>query len=360
MDAKHELQRAFRERADGIATSGAPLVGLFGDGIPAPLLHAAGGFCADIKAPPLADATDGPKIDLVDEIAESFLDEFTTRFLHRFAAGAFDHFAIIIFARDDVAGLAAYQYASELRRQNMVSRKGPVLHLWNLAHTDKDAARTYNLTELTRLIGVLAEQGLVVDDNELKAALSVEKERRKAVDQIACNGANRFVYRAAGRWLSPNAHLAALSALPAEKPVSAETRIGLVGTACDDISLREICSEIGTLQADLMPFGDVWGYDISTATDAETLIHAIATDPLNIRANPAGNFGAALQSRLENCDLVVSAVDHNDDSFGWEVPRIRDQAHAKGARFIDLGFVPFRPSNAWISQTKQRVLESLQ
>ena len=111
MPVHANLLRAFEERADGVQADGKPLVGVFGEGVPLPLVAALGGLVVDVKAPPLGDAVDGPEVDCVSAVAEPFLDSFTARFLHRFAAGCFDRFATLIFARDDVAGLAAYQYA---------------------------------------------------------------------------------------------------------------------------------------------------------------------------------------------------------------------------------------------------------
>ncbi|WP_417668283.1 hypothetical protein [Roseibium sp.] len=360
MKAVSELRRAFAERADGVSPAGMPFVGLFGDGIPYPLVQAAGAFGIDVKAPPLADSVDGPKVAIIDEVAESFLDDFTARFLHRFAAGAFDHFAMIIFARDDVAGLAAYQYASELRRQKLVTDTGPVLHLWNLLHTDSAAAHRFNMRELDRLGDALAGLSLTWDEKRLSRILALEVDRRAALDRLTCCGADQFIFRAAGRWLAPEEHTAALDAVGDGSAVAGERRIGLVGNASDTPCLREICSEFGALAADLQPFGDIWSYHTDGVDDAESLVRAIATNPLHIRTSPADRFGSALLDRLKGCDVVISTVDRNDDSFGWEVPCLRQNVTKRGAQFIDLGFMPFRPSDSWMSATRKLLAETIQ
>jgi len=354
------LHRAFTERADGMPKNGQPLIGLFGDGVPYPLIQAAGALCADVKAPPLADAENGPQSKAIEQIAEPFLDDFTTRFLHRFATGAFDHFQALVFARDDVAGLAAYLYASEIRRQGIVASDGPVLHLWNLIHTDTPAAHRFNLNELARLNAMLAKLGLRADDEAVKEAIATEAARRTAVDALTSGTVETFIYREAGRWLSPEAHISALKAVQANPVSNAGPAFGIVGTACDSAVLRTICSDIGAIKADLMPYGQDWGFDLEGVVDAETLIRAIAVHPLHIRANPPQKFGQELMSRLSGCDIVISAVDRNDDSFGWEVPLLSQKLRDEGVKFIDLGFMPFRPDDAWIVEAKTKITGALQ
>ena len=112
---------------------------------------------------------------LVSTVTEPFLDPFATRFLHRFAAGAFDQFETIVFVRDDVAGLAAYQYALELRRQKLLPKQGPRLFLWNLLHTDSAPAAKFNQQEGTRLIAHLSQTlDTTLDDARLSDAIAAE------------------------------------------------------------------------------------------------------------------------------------------------------------------------------------------
>ena len=355
MDALSESIRAFHERADGVSGEGQPLVGFFGCDIPTAVISACGGQPVEVKAPPLSDAAEGPRVAQVAQLVEPFVNDFATRFLHRFAAGAFDRYALIIFARDDSAALLAYQYALEMRRQGIVRRDGPGLHLWNLAHTDSAAADRFNRAELDTLLKRLGALGLAFDAQRFDAALHQERRQRAALRAIATR-ADHFVLRMAGYWMAPKAHLDLITSLTA--PEGEGPRIGLAGTACDIPVLHEIARAFGAVTADLQPYGDT-GDASDAPTDAATLIRQIARNPLHIRSNPADRYGAALLSALETCDLVITSVDQNDNSFGWEIPRLKEQLTAKGVRFLNLGFRPFRPDETWRTETTRKIEEAL-
>lgn len=349
------LQAAFETRADGVSAGGMALVGIFGAGLPEALITARGGRPVDVKAPPLTDAANGPSVATVDRIVEGFMDPFAARFLHRFAAGAFDRFSLIFFARDDAAGLTAYQYAQELRRQRRVGRTGPRLYLWNMIHTVSAAATAFNLTELARLETCLSEVlGTEADDAALETAIAQEARRAAALAALPPGGAEAFVARVAGRWLTPEAHLALLGELDSPE---AGPRIALVGTACDIPVMHSLCEGLGTVVADLQEYGRA--SPAPGATDAAGLMRAAASDPLHIRAMPPGRYSDALRAGIAKADLVIATVDANDDGFGWEIPGLRAATEARGTRFLDLGFRPFRPDDTWYVAARRRIEEAL-
>ncbi len=350
-----ELERAFAERLDGLDAGDAPVVGLFGAGLPATLVRSAGAMVVDVKAPPLADATDGPRVTAVDSVAEPFLDDFTARFLHRLAAGAFDALSLIVFARGDVAALAAYQYATEMRRLGMIEATGPRFHLWNMVHSDSAAAAAYNRTELARLDAVL--DALVSTDRDFAAAQASEARRAAALARVPA-GPDGFVWRNAGRWMTPEAHADLLSQLPETAP-PASLRIALVGTACDIPVLHRICTCHGNVVADLQPYGHGWERAGKDAPDAAALLAAIAADPLHVRANPPARYSRALREAVAGCDVIVASVDRNDDSFGWDIPMLAAHAAKTGRVFVNLGFRPFRPGADWIAAAETTLAEAL-
>lgn len=348
-----ELARAFAERADGVRDGGMPLVGLFGEGIPALLVSASGGLAVDVKAPPLADADGGPVVSTVAEVVEDFMDAYATRFLHRYAAGAFDHFAMIVFARDDVAALAAYHYARELQRQGRVDTGGPRLHLWNMLHTDSAPVRAFNGGELTRFEDALADVlGLRCDDAAFEEAASAETERRAALALLPPGGEEAFVARNAGRWLSASHHAALIK--PSAKAIAGPS-IALVGTAFDVPVLHQIASEFGTVVADLQDYGRA----PALIRDRADLLDALALDTLHIRCVPANRFSDALRRGTSGADIVIASVDENDDAFGWEIPAIRASVEARNGTFIDLGFRPFRPDAQWQNKARARIAEAI-
>ncbi|PJE31447.1 hypothetical protein SAMN06297129_1644 [Pseudooceanicola antarcticus] len=359
MRALEELLQAFERRADGRNdASGAPLVGIFGDGLPEALIHAAGATPVEVKAPPLADATTGPQRPEVTEIAEPFLDDFAARFLHRLADGAFDHMAMVVFARDDVAALTAYQYATEMRRLGMLPATGPRLHLWSLLHSEGAAAERFNRTELDRLESALQQvTGQGIDTDALARAQQQEARRLAALARLASHP-QAFALRNAGRWLEAGHHANLLDSLPAPEPATGR-RIGLVGTACDLPVLHQLAQELGHVAADLTPYGDIWPGNHAGPEGVGALIDSVATHPLHLRANPASKFDTALADGLEGCDLVLAAVDRNDDGFGWDLPALSALCKARGTPLVMLGFRPFRPDAAWLEAARNKIAEVL-
>ena len=361
MEAAAEMYQAFRERADGVALGAQPLVGLFGDGIPEALVSASDARPVDVKAPPLADGRGGPIFPAVSAVVERFMDDFATRFLHRLAAGAFDKFDLIVFARDDVAALTAYQYAQELRRQGAIPDQTPRFHLWNFIHTDSDAAEAFNRLELDRLTQTLCEvSGTTLCQDTLAEAVKTEKVRATILDQFDVHDAETFVWRNAGRWMTAGRHVELLREIPVKASEQDNRRIGLVGTACDLPVLHEVCGSFGTVVADLQPYGQVWPANNSGPEDTVGMLRHLARYPLHIRTNPPGRYTDMLIEKLAGCDLVVSSVDRNDDSFGWEVPVLRQRLAATGTTVVDLGFRPFRPGPDWIETAREAIQEALQ
>lgn len=357
MSAMEELMRIFCARADQVTAEGAPRVGLFGDGLPEALIRAAGARPVEVKAPPLSDADEGPQVAAVSRIAERFLDDFAARFLHRFAAGAFDHYAMIVFARDDVAGLTAYQYATELRRLGHVPATGPRLHLWNLLHGQSPAIARFNATEAARLDEALTQTlGQAPDPAALAAALAAETARAEALAPLA-DHPHLFALRNAGRWMEPEAHRDLLARIAPVPAAPAGPRIGLIGTACDLPLLRDLAQEFGRVTADLTPYGDLWPAHHLGAPDS--LLREVAEVPLHIRANPPRRYGDALRARLAECDLVIASPDRNDDSFGWDLPPLARDLTARGTRLARLPLRPFRPDAAWLDSARRRIEEAL-
>lgn len=352
------LQMAFDRRADAAFSVDRPMVGVFGEGIPDIAIRARGARVLDVKAPPLADAVDGARAPEVDAVTEPFMDVFACRFLHRFATGAFDQFALIVFSRDDAAGLAAYQYARELRRQGRIPETGPTLHLWNLLHTQSAAAAAFNLSEFARLEACLS---LVLGTNagtaELEAAHAAEMARHAALAQLPPGGAQAFVARAAGRWLTPEAHVALLADLVLDSVSSSGRRIALVGTACDTPVMHELCAGLGTIVADLQEYAQ--SARPPANIDVPTFLEGLARDPLHIRAAPPGRLTEALHAGVDQADLVIATVAPNDDGFGWEIPGLRATVESRGGRFLDLGFRPFRPDGTWRDRARRRIEEVL-
>ncbi|MBF9033723.1 hypothetical protein HKCCE2091_05680 [Rhodobacterales bacterium HKCCE2091] len=344
------LERAFARGAAG-AGDGPGRVGLFGDGVPLALVAAAGGVALDVK---LAPPDPVPLHPAVAAVVEPFVDTFAARFLHRLAAGAYDGFAVLVFARDDAAALVAYQYAAELRRQGALP-PGPPLHLWNLVHTDSAPAHAFNMTEAARLRAALSAHLDATGAPSLAEALAQEDVRRAALarlDAASVSARVAHVWRNAGRYLSPLVHAEALDAALAEEPRIEGDRIGLVGSAIGTAALHDL---IDRPVRDLTPTGACWPGPAPATPDLEAVIRAAATDPLHPRAAPAGRHRAALVDRLAGCAAVVAQCAEHEEAFGWDIPPLREALAARGIPLIDLGLRPEPPDEAWLGAARARL-----
>lgn len=130
----------------------------------------------------------------------------------------------------------------------------------------------------------------------------------------------------------------------------------LIGTAADTSALPALCAELGLAVTDLTPYGSLWPACHIGPSDMPGLLNAVAEQPLHIRTNPPALFGTALDAALAGHDLVIAAVDRNDDSFGWELPRL---ARSLPMPLVNLGFRPFRPGAEWRATARQRIEEAL-
>jgi hypothetical protein len=178
------------------------------------------------------------------------------------------------------------------------------------------------------------------------------------MDAANIDPADALVWRNAGRWLDAATHAALLDDAVAVTPAAPGPRLGLVGSATEDVAFHRMLSGFGPL-TNLQPYGQPWPACHAGGPDLDGLLRAVATYPLHIRAAPPRRFGEALLDRLDDCDLVISQVDANDYSFGWEVPPLRDALAAHGVPLVYLGFRPFRPDAAWLAIAQQRIEEAL-
>ena len=353
-DAAGRLDAAFRQRAgqDIRARGGRPPVGLFGDGCPEAFVLACGGGPLDVKAPPEGAEEIRPP-DRVARILEDFVDPYAARFLARYATGWYDGFAAILFVRDDPAGLVAYQYALELRRQGRVASSGPDLLLWNLVRSGADSAHLFNLAMAKDVAARLgAVTGGAFSDEAFGVASAEEGRRMDALRRAARHGvagAAMHRWRNAGRWLPAPVHADLLDA--AKAGPGAGPAIGLIGCALADDGLHAALDRIGRVTVDLQPYGEIWpGPHADGAASLDACLAAVARDPVHLRAMPPQGYRAALVERLSGCDVVLAQSDRSDDAFGWEVPSLAAALRDRGVPLVDAGPRDWPPSRGWIRQ----------
>lgn len=364
-------QRAISELEERFGSKEAPagdgpLVGVFGNGLPPALVAASGCRLVDVMMVP--DEQLGVRAPALDAYLEPFLDEYTALFLNRLSSGCFDSFDAIIFPRDESAALTAYQYALEFARQGIGSGKWPALILWNLIHGRSDAIKVFNLKQANTLTQQLeALGGHAPDAKSIAAAAADERDRAMALAALAklveerhISGGEAMRWRNAGRYApaAEHAYLLREAGKAAASPTAVREgfRIGLIGTALSDARVYATIERFGTVVCDLQPFGQVWPAptNLRGAFGVPALVEAEASDPLNPRAPDMANRQDKMAGSLMDaqCDLVVSQYDQNDDSFGWELPALRDRLHSHGVPVLDLGFRDVRPDNGWLASAQ--------
>ena len=339
-------------------SQGVPVIGHFGDDLPLHVVRAFGAVPSCIK---LAPEDEDLQASAIEGLLEPFMDDFARQFLLRFAAGHLDGMAGLVFSRDDAAAFTAYQYATEFRRQGIAGRQAPPLHLWNFLHSDTVPVAAFNRVQLQRLQDFLMvvsgtrQPRLAGDGDELQQAALDRLQALQAESPCRISGREALVWRNAGRWLSPEVHAKALEAAfqGAVQPGHV-ARIALVGSATCSLPFYETIEQCGTVVCDLQPFGR---YRASAEQNDEAWLLAEARDDLHPRGVPAERYRPALLKHIVDarCDLVISQVDRNDDTFGWEVPALSKALKARGIRFVDLGFRPMRPDDQWLAAAAARI-----
>jgi hypothetical protein len=288
-------------------------------------------------------------------------------FLNRFAAGAFDGLRGIVFARDDAAALTAYQYAAEWVRQGHTVGTPPRLFLFNLVHATTRPVADFNRVQLRKLQDFLGEVGFAAPSNQALAhAASVAAERQAVLAGLVAlaDPPTSSRWRNAGRFLTAERHSelldAALVGMNASPSVS--TRLALVGSPIASPNFFEMLSQFGNLVCDLQGFGHRWPGSWETQPDVDGLVAAMAADAFCPRISPPQLHRKALIEAIAtgSCGLVICQLAQTDDTFGWEIPRLRAELAERGIGFVNLGFRDQHPDAGWLSGAARQISAALE
>lgn len=334
------LDSAYAARATGAF---ADMVGIFGEGFPEPLLRAAGLGPICVHLNPATDDVDAGQG--VSECIEPFVDHAVRRFLHRFAAGRYQGLKAIIFCRDDTAALVAYQYALEFRRLGLAPAE-PQLILWNLVHAAH--AHDFNRQQLDKLWQALdipapSESALAETWADECARMDALAALDADMGQGAVGASTAFMWRIAGRGMDGRQHADLLNcARPmAPRPASGGVRLGVIGSAIEDVAFYRTIEAHGTIVCDLQPMIAAWPVPLPPQPTADAFLRAAASDVACPRIVPPNAHADAVLRRLADaqCDAVICQLHAHDDVIGWDVPKIADHLRDLDIAFINLGFV---------------------
>ncbi len=347
-------------------------VGCFGNGVPEVLLAAAGCRVVDVKAVPDSELNDWHQD--IARFIEPFLDDYTRLFLHRLACGRLDHLTAIVFSRQDAAALVAYQYALEYQRLGHGETSFPALVLWNAEQGTTPAVLNFNQRQASQLMTRLATLGADIPSSEdITTSIEQYRARHQALEELAgaqrdgkprITGLEAFRWRNAGRYLDATRFSSllrtALSDL-SDRPARSGKRLGLVGTTTDSEDLYRMLDSFGSLVADLQPFGQAWPGPMNESGDLEGFLKVMATDPFCPRGRSSIAMVEALADAcaLAQCDAVITQMDQNDDTFGWDLPSLEQALSDRGIPLIQLGFRDFRPDEHWLAKSREHLSNEL-
>lgn len=368
MMAGAALDAAFSQRDLYRPASAAPRVGVFGNGVPEILLAAAGAIPVHLNLGKIAAIPDGE--GSIAEVIEPFVDEEVRLFLLRLMRGDFADCRGIVFARDDVPALIAYQYATEWVRQGRAKIAVPPLFLWNLVHTASAPVRSFNQVQAGKLFDFLASVGLSRPTEASIAAAAIHEQNRRnrlanMAQDDAVPGSVSMRWRNAGRFMPAQEHARLLAdALAQPQQGFAETatvRLGIVGSPLDSGATYAMIERFGPVVADLHPWGEVWPGQISSP-NVEAILGAAAADPFCPRITPTNAHRLALVEALvgARCDLAICQLAQTDDTFGWEVPALAADLAAAGIGFVNLGFRDAEPDHKWLDHAAGLISSALE
>lgn len=362
------LDAAFEQRDGYRSASAAPRVGVFGNGFPEVLVGATGAVPVHVNFG--MSKAEFPSADSIAEVIEPFVDGEVRLFLLRLMDGDFADYRGIVFARDDVPALIAYQYATEWIRQGRAHAKVPPLFLWNLVHTASAPVRCFNQVQAGKLFDFLASIGLPRPDEASIAAASASEQSRRthlvALERAeTVPGSVALRWRNAGRFMAATDHARLLAEALAQPPVAADeapaARLAIVGSPLASVATLAVFERFGRVVADLQSWGQVWpGRDAGPSV--ETILTVAAADPFCPRITPANAHRQALVAAViaAGCDMVICQLAQTDDTFGWEIPALQADLTAEGIGFLNLGFRDAEPDHNWLDHAAGLIAAALE
>lgn len=324
--------------------AGMSVVGYTSNTVPWELIRATGCFPLLLSSPfdPLATAAPPG-----DKLMEPVIDSRIRRLFNEILAGSWQFLKLLIIPRTSEPEHKLYLYLREVERQK-ISASLPPLWLYDLLHTRTPISRKYGLERTKALIDRLSQIGRITpkslseataESNLARAALrkiqslrAGETPRIKGSDAVAISGAMYFMDRSAFAQGAKEAYREFKSAKPLRGP-----RLLIKGTPLPHPKLHEALESHGAV---VVAEDDWWG-----SRAADTRIPAVrGTNAMkraifenyylhapSPRVLPSADADIWFQKRVKKgIDGVVFYLPPDDDVLGWDYPRQRDFAAARG------------------------------
>jgi len=277
--------------------------------------------------------------------------------------------AAIVLPRSSDPDYKCFLYLRELARRGIAATLPPVL-LFDLLHSDDPGARAYNADRARDLSARLAGLGgrpPLADD--LRSAIVSADRARAAARRLhklrsgpsRVSGADALPLLGAFWQLEPERYsaLANASADTLVQRVPLERRrVVVAGVPVDGTAMHAaIEAEGAVVVAELSPFGSGGtSADIGIAGDPFAAIAAhYGRESIDARL-PVNTLMHKLDDLLGAAEAVVISQPHDDASFGWDYPRVRELLARRSIPHTVLGGDPAFGATAADLESIRRLL----
>ncbi|HXW63069.1 MAG TPA: 2-hydroxyacyl-CoA dehydratase family protein [Candidatus Acidoferrales bacterium] len=324
--------------------AGVPVVGFTSNTVPWELIRAAG--CFPVLLDPGLDSLAEPT-PRADPLMEPVFESRIRHIFDAILSGTWRFLQLMIIPRTSEPEYKLYLYLREVERQNLTDAVPP-LCLYDLLHTRSPISRKYgldrtkDLIERLKRIGPISGKSLlesVRESNRARAALrrlhnlrAGDAPRIAGADALAISGALYFMNRVTYAKLVDRVCREIQTAKPLRGP-----RLLIKGAPLNHPYLHRVLEANGAV---VTAEDDWWG-----ARAGEAKIGSYRTAMSSVRAvfenyylcapsprvSPASAADAWFQKSVKRgIDGVIFYLPPDDDVYGWDYPRHRDFARARG------------------------------
>jgi hypothetical protein len=276
------------------------------------------------RATPAADAVLEP--DLFPARLRQLVDDALT--------GRLAHVAAVVLPRTSDADYKCFLYLREFGRRG--SRLPPVL-LFDLLQSGGPEVGGHNIARTREICGRLAEiSGHPFDSSALQGEILLANRARASARRLASlrTGPTRLTGVEAlallgARWQMDSERYAALAesvaaALAAWLPIEGP-RVLLAGAPVDTTALHTAVEAAGALVvAEMSPFGSGGiGGDVESGDEPVAALANHYRKTALAARTPVATLMRRIENELAAVDAVIVSLPPDDQSFGWDYPRLR-------------------------------------
>jgi benzoyl-CoA reductase/2-hydroxyglutaryl-CoA dehydratase subunit BcrC/BadD/HgdB len=325
----HRLEAAREAHARGIR-----VVGLVGSTIPRELVLACDFFPVHISA------TSGAPTPRANVYMEDVISPETKSLFELAVSGELEFLDLLVLSRPYAQ---LYYYLKEVYRLGRAPRL-PVLHMFDLMQSQREAVRVYNeqqVAALTRRLERVA--GRQVVESALRSAIQLTNRVRGLQRELIAgrwestlSGADALQALGAGYFMAPDAYAEALSTVVSELAPDADLErrprvLVLSSEPLSDLHLHRALEAAGAL---VVAEDDWWG---SRAPGADippdtSILGKYWLDTASPQVTPAEAREAWFRTNAvrDEVDGVVFYLPPSDRQLGWDFPRLKAWLDAQG------------------------------